>query len=130
MAQKGLMGGLPIFSPGLEEIYPICLLNKATISTRVTTIAVSKYLPGFMIKIDFAFLNVESIHVSTYLLNIVTLLTLKAVLGDHPTILKNIDYLQIFFCQSKLSKKQDYCCSNCLCLIKTKSLSDYSTVLW
>ena len=65
MAQKGLMGGLPIFSPGLEEIYPICLLNKATISTRVTTIAVSKYLPGFMIKIDFAFLNVESIHVST-----------------------------------------------------------------
>ena len=63
------------------------------------------------------------------LLNIVTLLALKVVLGDHPNRLKK-RLSSNRNCQSQPSEKQEYCCPNCLCPIKTKSLSDYSSALW
>ena len=61
------------------------------------------------------------------LLNIVTLLKLKSVLGDHPTSLKKYWLFSNRNCQSKHSKRQEYCCSNCLCTFRTKSLSAYSS---
>ena len=62
------------------------------------------------------------------LLNIVTLLNLKVVLGDHHNRPKNLDYIHIKNCQSQLSKRQEYCCPNCLWNLKTKSLPKYSSV--
>ena len=32
--------------------------------------------------------------------------------------------------QSQPSKIQEYCCTNCICTFKTKSLSDYSSAFW
>ena len=48
-----------------------------------------------------------SLHLN--LLNIVTLLTLKVVLGDQPIRLTTI--LTIF----NSTQRQEYCCPNCLC---------------
>ena len=42
---------------------------------------------------------------------------------------KNLDYIQIENFQNQPSKKQEYCCPNCLCPIKTKSLSDYLSAI-
>ena len=39
----------------------------------------------------------------------------------------NLDYLQIEICQSQPSQRQEYCCTNCICTFKTKSLSAYSS---
>ena len=61
MALKGFMEGLPENMPALEEPYPICILTKATRIPRGPTTDVSKLAPGFMLQMDFAFLNVESI---------------------------------------------------------------------
>ena len=61
MARKGLMEGLPENLPELEEPCPICLLTKATKISRGPTNDVSKLAPGFMLQMDFAFFNVESI---------------------------------------------------------------------
>ena len=55
------------------------------------------------------------------ILNIVTLLTLRVVLGDHPTGQKNIDYLQIYIFQIQPLKRQEYFCPKFLCPIKKKS---------
>ena len=62
MARKGLMEGLPENIPELEDPCPICLLTKATKISRGPTTDVSKYAPGLMLQIDFAFFNVESIR--------------------------------------------------------------------
>ena len=62
MARKGLMEGLPKNLPELEEPCPICLLTKATKISRDPTTDVSKFPPGFMLQMDFAFFNVESIR--------------------------------------------------------------------
>ena len=62
MARKGLMEGPPENLSELEEPYPICLLTKATKITREPTTDVSKFVPGFMLQMDFAFFNVESIR--------------------------------------------------------------------
>ena len=62
MARKGLMDGLPENIPELEEPCPICLLTKATKISRGPTTDVSKFAPGFMLQMDFAFFNVESIR--------------------------------------------------------------------
>ena len=62
MARKGLMEGLPDNLPELEEPCHICLLTKATKITRGPTTDVSKFSPGFMLQMDFAFFNVESIR--------------------------------------------------------------------
>ena len=62
MARKGLMEGLPENLPELEEPCPICLLTKATKISRGPTTDVSKFAPGFMLQMDFAFFNVGSIH--------------------------------------------------------------------
>ena len=45
----------------MEEPCPIFILNTATIIPRVPTTDVSKFAPGFMLQMDFAFFNVESI---------------------------------------------------------------------
>ena len=65
MAIKVLMGGLPEHLPELEEPCPICLLTKATNIPRGPTTDVSKFSPGFMLQMDFAFFNVQSICVFT-----------------------------------------------------------------
>ena len=62
MAIKGLVEGLSENIPELEEPCPICLLTKATEIPRGPTIDVSKFAPGFMLQMDFAFFNVESIR--------------------------------------------------------------------
>ena len=68
MAREGLMEGLPENLPKLEEPFPICLLTMATKIPRGPTTDVSKFAPGFMLKIDFLFFNVESIRgfISTF----------------------------------------------------------------
>ena len=68
MAIKGLMEGLPENLPELEEPCPICLLTKSTNICRVPTDDVSKISPGFMLQMDFAFFNLESICVFTPIL--------------------------------------------------------------
>ena len=62
MARKVLMEGLPENLHKLEEPCPVCLLTKATKIPRGTTTDVSKFAPGFMLQMDFAFFNVESIR--------------------------------------------------------------------
>ena len=58
MTRKGLMEGLPENLPELEEPCPICLLTKAS----KTSTDVSKFAPEFMLQMDFAFFNIESIR--------------------------------------------------------------------
>ena len=48
--------------PDLEEPCPLFILTKATKTPRGPTTDVSKSPPGFMLHMDFAFLNVESIR--------------------------------------------------------------------
>ena len=69
MAGKVLMEVLPENLPDLEEPCHICLFTKSTKITRVPTIGVLKISPGFMLQMDFAFFNIESIHgfTSTFL---------------------------------------------------------------
>ena len=62
MARKGLMEGLPENLPEFEEPCPIYLLTKVTKIPRDPTTDVSKFPPGFILQMDFAFLNVESIR--------------------------------------------------------------------
>ena len=62
MSRKGLLEGLPGNPPELEDPFPIYLLNKANKDTRGPTTDVSTPPPGFMLQMDFAFFNVESIH--------------------------------------------------------------------
>ena len=52
---------LPTNLLDLEETCPISILTKATKITRGPTIDASKFAPGFMLQMDFLFLNVESI---------------------------------------------------------------------
>ena len=56
------MEGLPENLPELEEPCPICLLTKETKISRGPTTDVSKFVPGFMLQMDFSFFNVESIR--------------------------------------------------------------------
>ena len=56
------MEGLPENLPELEDPCPICLLTKATKISSGPTTDVSKFPPGFMLQMDFAFFNVESIR--------------------------------------------------------------------
>ena len=62
MARKGLMEGLHKNPAELEGPFPVCLLTKATKISRGPTTDVSKFTPGFMLQIDFAFFNAESIR--------------------------------------------------------------------
>ena len=62
MAKKVLMKVLPTNLPDLEEPCLIFLLNKIDKFTIGPNIDVSKISPGFMLKIDFSFFNVESIR--------------------------------------------------------------------
>ena len=62
MARKGLIEGLPDNLPELEEPCPICILTKETKIPRGPTTDISKFAPGFMLQIDFSFLNVETIR--------------------------------------------------------------------
>ena len=61
MEEKGLMEGLPENIPELEEPCPICIMTKANKIPRVPTTDVSKFAPGFMLHMYFAFSNVEII---------------------------------------------------------------------
>ena len=56
------MEGFPENLPELEETCPICIMTKATKICRGPTTDVSKLSPGFMLQMDFAFFNVESIR--------------------------------------------------------------------
>ena len=60
--KKRTLGRSPRKIPELEEPCPICILTKANKTPRVPTTDVSKISPGFMLQIDFAFFNVESIR--------------------------------------------------------------------
>ena len=62
MARKVPMEGLPENLPELEDPCHICLVTKATKITRYPTAYVSKFPPGFMLQMDFAFFNGESIR--------------------------------------------------------------------
>ena len=62
MARKGLIEGLTENLPEVEEPCPICIFTKATIISRGPTTDVSKLASGFMLQMDFAFFNVESIR--------------------------------------------------------------------
>ena len=62
MARKGRTEGIPENLPELEEPCPICLLTKSTKTSRGPTTDVSKISTGFMLQMDFAFFNVESIR--------------------------------------------------------------------
>ena len=62
MARKGLTESLPTNIPDLQQPFPIFLLTKAKKITSGPTIYVSKFAHGFILQIDFPFLNVESIH--------------------------------------------------------------------
>ena len=57
-----LMEGLPENLPELEQPCPIPILTKATKTSRGQITDVSKFSPGFMLQMGFAFLNVESIR--------------------------------------------------------------------
>ena len=59
------------------------------------------------------------------LFNVVNFLTLKVVLGDHPTRLKKNRLYSNINCQIQPLQRQEYFCPNCLCTFKTKYLSDY-----
>ena len=59
------MEGVPENLPELEEPYLIYLLTKATKIPRGSTTDLSKIAPEFMLQIDFAFFNVESIRIFT-----------------------------------------------------------------
>ena len=83
MARKGLMDGLPENLPELEELCPICLLTKATKISRGPTTDVSKFSPGFMLQMEFAFFNVESIRGFNSTLWLYALL-LHTPLDSHP----------------------------------------------
>ena len=63
MERKGLLGGIPKNLPELEYTCSICILTKSTKITIVPTTDVSNPPPGFMLQMEFAFFNVESIHV-------------------------------------------------------------------
>ena len=56
------MEGLLENLPELDEPFPIYLLTKATKIPRGPTTDVSKFAPGFMLQMNFSFLNVESIR--------------------------------------------------------------------
>ena len=56
------MKGAPKNLPDLEDPCLICILTRATKIPKVPTINVLKSPPRFMIQMDFAFFNVESIH--------------------------------------------------------------------
>ena len=62
MTRKGLMEGLPENLPELEDPCPICLLTKETKNPRGPTTDVPKISPGFMLKMDSEFFNVECIR--------------------------------------------------------------------
>ena len=65
------------------------------------------------------------------LLNIMPLLSLKVVLGDHPTRLKTISTIfKSKLSKSTLTETKKYCYPNCLCTFKTKYLSAYSPAFW
>ena len=55
------MEGLPENFPELEKPCPICHLTKATKIPRGPTTDVSKFSPKFMLQMDFAFFDIESI---------------------------------------------------------------------
>ena len=65
MTRIGLVEGLPENLIDLEDPCPIFLFTKATKILRGSTINVYKFLPGFMLHMDFVFFNVESICVFT-----------------------------------------------------------------
>ena len=56
------MEGIPENIPELEEPCPICLLTKENKIPIVPTTDVSKFVPGFMLQMDFYFFNVEIIR--------------------------------------------------------------------
>ena len=62
MAIKGLMEVHPENIPELEEPCHICFLREASKLSRGPTTDVSKFDPGFMIQMDFAFFVAESIR--------------------------------------------------------------------
>ena len=65
ISRKGLMEGPPKNNPDLEYPCPNCLLTKVTTITRVLNIEVSNPPPGFILYMDFAFFNLEIIHIFT-----------------------------------------------------------------
>ena len=74
------------------------------------------------------YIGLKMLHLN--LLNIVTLLTLNVVLGDHPTRLATILTIFTRRIQDQSSQKQEYCCLNCLWTFKKSSLSTYSSAFW
>ena len=90
------------------------------INVQVTLTTPSHQVPlHFMVVLKRLHLN---------LLKIVTLLTLKVVLGDHPTRLKQYILSSDRSCKSQPSNKKEYCCPTCMWPTKF-FLSDYSSAL-
>ena len=58
MARKGPMECIPKNISGMEEPYHICLWIKTTKIPRGLTIDVSKFVPGFMLQMEFEFFNI------------------------------------------------------------------------
>ena len=65
MLNKGLMKGLIIKLPDLEEPWPIYLVNKSSKITRGPKIDILNFAPVFMLHMDFELFDIESIFGST-----------------------------------------------------------------
>ena len=88
---------IPTNLPDLEESCPIFLLTKSTKITRVPTIDVSNFAPGFMIQIYFSFFNVVSIY--RFISNIVAVCYDTSQPFGFPFICKHmlLDILKLLF---------------------------------
>ena len=64
------------------------------------------------------------------LLNIVVMLTLKVVLGDHPIRLATILTIFSLNFQNQSSSRQESCCPNCMWTFKANSASADSSTFW
>ena len=62
MTRKLILAGLPENLLELEEPCPFCLLTKAIKIPRGPTTIVSKFAPGFILQMNFAFFNAENIR--------------------------------------------------------------------
>ena len=79
------MEGLTENLPELEEPFPICILTKATKISRGSTTDVSKFAPGFMLQMDFAFSMLKASVDLPQLLWLHALL-LHTPLDSHPEV--------------------------------------------
>ena len=70
LARRGLIDEMPRSIPELEDDFPICTMTKATKLPQNPSIDVTDFAPGFLLHMDFTFVDVLSICHFTALLGI------------------------------------------------------------